>query len=86
VKGKIGAIGKVFGGGNAAKVMGSTTVNVGNLSTVDFESTGEGEAEPRTGVTVIGADIKGNIYGGGDEAEVTGNANVNVGKRKVATP
>ena len=86
VKGKIGAVGKVFGGGNAAKVMGSTTVNVGNLSTVDFESTGEGEAEPRTGVTVIGADIKGNVYGGGDEAEVTGNANVNVGKRKVATP
>ena len=86
VKGEIGAIGKVFGGGNAAKVMGSTTVNVGNLSTVDFEATGAGELTPRTGVTVIGADIKGNIYGGGDAAEVTGNANVNVGKKKVTTP
>ena len=86
VKGKIGAIGKVFGGGNAAKVMGNTTVNVGNLSTIDFEATGAGEDTPRTGVTVIGADIKGNVYGGGDAAEVTGDASVNVGKKKVATP
>jgi hypothetical protein len=86
VKGKIGAIGKVFGGGNAAKVMGNTTVNVGNLSTIDFEATGAGEDTPRTGVTVIGADIKGNVYGGGDAAEVTGNASVNIGKKKVATP
>jgi hypothetical protein len=81
VRGKIGAIGKVFGGGNAAKVMGSTTVNVGNLSTIDFESTTAVEAIP-----VKGADIKGNIYGGGDAAEVTGNASVNVGKKKVAEP
>ena len=77
---KIGAIGKVFGGGNAAQVMGSTTVNVGNLSTIDFESTTAVEAIP-----VKGADIKGNIYGGGDAAEVTGNASVNIGKR-VETP
>jgi hypothetical protein len=77
VRGKIGAVGKVFGGGNAAPVMGSTTVNVGNLSTIDFESTTAVEAIP-----VKGADIKGNIYGGGDAAEVTGNASVNVGKKK----
>ena len=86
VKGKIGAIGSVFGGGNAAKVMGSTTVNVGNLSTVDFEATGAGEDTPRTGVPVVGADIKGNVYGGGDAAEVTGDASVNVGKKKVTEP
>ena len=77
VRGKIGAVGKVFGGGNAAPVMGSTTVNVGNLSTIDFESTTAVEAIP-----VKGADIKGNIYGGGDAAEVTDNASVNVGKKK----
>ena len=80
-RGKIGAVGKVFGGGNAAQVKGSTTVNVGNLSTIDFESTTAVEALP-----VKGADIKGNIYGGGDAAEVTGNANVNIGKRKVVAP
>ena len=33
-KGKIGAIFSVFGGGNAAKVIGSTTVNVGTLPEV----------------------------------------------------
>ncbi len=32
--GKIGAISNVFGGGNAAKVIGNTTVNVGTLSEV----------------------------------------------------
>ena len=81
VRGKIGAVGKVFGGGNAAPVLGNTTVNVGNLSTIDFESTTAVEALP-----VKGADIKGNIYGGGDAAEVTGNASVNVGKKKVENP
>ena len=86
VKGKIGAIGKVFGGGNAAQVKGSTTVNIGNLSTIDFQSTGAGEDPPRTGVTVVGADIRGNVYGGGDAAEVTGDASVNIGKKVEATP
>ncbi len=33
-KGKIGAINNVFGGGNAAKVIGNTTVNIGKLSDV----------------------------------------------------
>jgi hypothetical protein len=33
-KGKMGAISNVFGGGNAAKVIGNTTVNVGTLSEV----------------------------------------------------
>ena len=33
-EGKIGAINNVFGGGNAAKVIGNTTVNVGTLSEV----------------------------------------------------
>ena len=33
-KGKIGAINTVFGGGNSAKVIGNTTVNIGTLSEV----------------------------------------------------
>jgi hypothetical protein len=33
-KGKMGAIHTVFGGGNAAKVMGNTTVNIANLKEV----------------------------------------------------
>ena len=35
-KGKMGAISEVFGGGNAAKVMGNTTVNVGTLAKVSI--------------------------------------------------
>ena len=37
-KGKMGAISEVFGGGNAAKVMGNTTVNVGTLAKVSIRS------------------------------------------------
>ena len=33
-KGKMGAISEIFGGGNAAKVIGSTTVNIATLSDV----------------------------------------------------
>ena len=84
-KDKIGAIGNVFGGGNAAKVIGNTTVNIGTLSTIDFETKASGDANPRTDVTVEGVDIRGNVYGGGNNAEVTGNANVNIGN-KVTTP
>ncbi|MBO5613313.1 MAG: chitobiase/beta-hexosaminidase C-terminal domain-containing protein [Prevotella sp.] len=85
VNGKIGAIGNVFGGGNAAKVIGNTTVNIGTAATIDFETKASGEAEPRTGVDVVGAMITGNVYGGGNAADVTGDAKVNVGN-KVDTP
>ena len=37
-KGKIGAIQNVFGGGNAAKVIGDTNVNIGTESTITFET------------------------------------------------
>lgn len=37
-KGKMGAISEVFGGGNAAKVIGNTTVNVGTLAKVSIRS------------------------------------------------
>ena len=90
VKGKVGAINNVFGGGNAARVVGDTHVNIGTESTVDFETyvddpntTDVDESAPRT---VVGADIRGNVYGGGNEAEVTGGTNVTIGKEKVTTP
>ncbi|MBR2253393.1 MAG: hypothetical protein IJ895_03130, partial [Prevotella sp.] len=85
VRGKIGAIGNVFGGGNAAKVIGNTQVNIGTLSTITFATKASGEANPRKDVTVEGVDIRGNVYGGGNNAEVTGDANVNIGN-KVTTP
>lgn len=77
---KIGGIGMVYGGGNAAKVDGNTHVNIGTQSTIDFV-TGVGEASPQTGVAVEGVSIIGNVYGGGNKAEVTGNTNVVIGKR-----
>ena len=81
VKGKMGAINNVFGGGNAAKVVGDTYVNIGTLDKVIFETPAEASQEART-KTVMGADIRGNVYGGGNKAEVTGKTNVVVGKRK----
>ena len=74
--GKIGAVNRVFGGGNAAKVVGNTNVNIGTTTgdKVTLVSTSE-EA------TVLGADVRGNIYGGGNQAEVTGNTNVQIGKK-----
>jgi hypothetical protein len=86
-KGQIGAIGNVFGGGNAAAVKGDTNVNIGTKTgeTIEFESLKDAETKTRT---VVGADIRGNVYGGGNNAEVTGNANVNIGKEQTtpATP
>ena len=80
-KGKIGAIRNVFGGGNAARVVGDTYVNIGTDETVDYVTTASGEDDPRTGISVVGADIRGNVYGGGNKAEVTGSTNVNIGKQ-----
>lgn len=80
-EGKIGAIRNVFGGGNAARVVGDTYVNIGTDETVDYVTTASGEDDPRTGISVVGADIRGNVYGGGNKAEVTGSTNVNIGKQ-----
>ena len=78
--GAIGSIGTVFGGGNAAQVVGNTNVNIGTLSTVDYVSKAEGEETPRTAITVVGANVTGNVFGGGNQAQVTGNTNVVIGK------
>ena len=84
---KLGEIVDVFGGGNAAKVEGNTTVNIGTVTTVGMVTKPAYLAESAysknttTGlydVTVQGANITGNVYGGGNEADVTGNTFVNV--------
>lgn len=74
--GKIGAIGNVFGGGNAAEVIGNTQVNIGTKASVVFESLTGAERTK----TVEGADIRGNVYGGGNQAKVTGKTNVVIGQ------
>ena len=82
-KGKIGAINNVFGGGNAAKVIGNTNVNVGTETTQTYVSVDDNPAtETKENVKEVkGADIRGNVYGGGNNAEVTGNTNVQIGKK-----
>ena len=54
----LGIIGNVYGGGNAASVIGETHVNIGTEQTVG------------TSQTVLGAYITGNVYGGGKLANV----------------
>jgi hypothetical protein len=51
-KGKIGAIGKVFGGGNAASVKGNTNVNIGTLAKVSVK--GYEEKSVSVGASVEG--------------------------------
>ena len=77
--GLVGAIWRVFGGGNAADVEGNTNVSIGTTATETFATKAENETEFRT-ATVRGADIRGDVFGGGNNAEVTGNTNVVVGK------
>ena len=72
---KLGTIGDVFGGGNAAKVVGSTHVNIGTQANNKHLTTGATD-------TPCGANISGNVYGGGNQADVTGKTHVQVG----ATP
>ena len=72
---KLGTIGTVFGGGNAANVVGNTNVNIGNNVEVM-------RADGTTPVSGKGANIIGNVYGGGSQADVTGATNVVVGVKK----
>ena len=74
--GEIGAIGTVFGGGNAAAVDGDTNVYVGTEPTITYVSVDE-SSEP---IPVVGVDIRGNVYGGGNAANVTGSTNVVIGQ------
>ena len=84
-KGKMGSIYNVFGGGNAAKVIGNTNVNIGTEATQTFVSIDDNPETTDVNEnvkTVVGADIRGNVYGGGNNAEVTGDTNVTIGKEK----
>ena len=83
-KDAIGAIRVVYGGGYGADVIGDVEVNIGTAETIDYVSMASGETEPRTGITVEGANITGSIYGGGYGAAttVTGDVKVNVGGQK----
>ena len=82
---KMGVIGNVFGGGNAAPVIGNPRVEVGtaakqkmlSLQTKDAAGTVH-EVEK----DVLGADIRGNVYGGGNNAAVTGDPKVTIGQKK----
>ncbi len=83
IKGKIGAINNVYGGGNAAKVLGDATVNIGVTDAETLTTVTNDPATPvdESKLTVVGADIRGNVYGGGNNAEVTGDTNVTIGKK-----
>ena len=72
---QIGTVGTVFGGGNQAKVVGNTTVNVGTAETVEMKSLTVDKIK-----TVEGVNIQNNVYGGGNNADVTGSTNVNIGR------
>ncbi len=76
--GKMGVISTIFGGGNAAKVIGNTNVNIGTEvgNDIYFESL-QGYYPQK----VKGADVRGNVYGGGNNAEVTGDTNVVIGRK-----
>ena len=74
---KLGIIGDVFGGGNAADVKGNTTVNICTVEKVTLTSLDTDNVKD-----VVGAYITGSVYGGGNNAEVTGNTNVNIGRKK----
>ena len=82
--GSIGGINNVYGGGNAAKVVGSTYVNIGTTTgdNVVFATPPADSESERTHV-VKGANITGNVYGGGNAAEVTGDTHVQIGKKIV---
>ncbi len=81
----LGIIGNVYGGGNAAKIEGSTTVNIGTATTVNLTSIPDDDNTNNVDeslATVKGAYIVGNVYGGGNEADVTGNTFVNICAKK----
>ena len=91
--GAIGAIGSVFGGGNAAEVIGTPHVNIGtkmgevmplvSISIEDSEGKDPLEKDWTPSyqlVTVEGVDIRDNVYGAGNNAPVTGDTEVVIGK------
>ena len=83
---ELGTIGNVFGGGNEAEVVGSTTVNIGTKTTVEFITnpthlgtfTQNATSGKYENVPVAGVNITGDVFGGGNEANILGNTQVNI--------
>lgn len=73
-----GNILNVYGGNNAANVVGNTNVNIGTAEKVTLSS-GDSTYKDQT-FDVKGVNITGNVYGGGNAADVTGKTNVKIGK------
>ena len=64
----LGIIGDVYGGGNAADVIGNPTVNIGTTATVTLNSVDDDPATNDVNEhtpAVVGAYIVGNVFGGG---------------------
>lgn len=82
-KGKIGVIGTVYGGGNAAAVIGNTTVNMkdGIVENTLFGGGNAADVEGSTSVTILDGTIGGNVYGGGNKGHVTGTTKVQIGEQ-----
>lgn len=92
--GSLGVVGEVYGGGNAADVIGNTNINIGTASNVTFDS--DGTAQTVLGARIEAVDVvipasitgstdvtyhgSGNVYGGGNSAIVTGSTNITVGQ------
>ena len=85
----LGTIGDIYGGGNEAKVVGNTAINIGTATTVGYVTQPEhlgtlgtdytqNETTKLYEATVAGANITGNIYGGGNQAVVTGDTRLAV--------
>ena len=69
---KLGIIGDVFGGGDAANVWGNTTVNIGTAQKVKLHLSLDNNHDyvMSTDQNVLGAYITGSVYGGGKLANV----------------
>ena len=82
-KGKIGVIGTVYGGGNAAAVIGNTTVEMKNgiVENTVFGGGNAADVEGDTSVTILDGTIGGNVYGGGNAGDVTGKTKVQIGEQ-----
>jgi hypothetical protein len=82
-KGKIGVIGTVYGGGNAAAVIGNTTVKMtkGIVENTLFGGGNAANVEGSTSVTILDGTIGGNVYGGGNQGNVTGATKVQIGEQ-----
>ena len=66
----IGTIGNVYGGGDAADVIGETEVNIGTKDKVKING---------VDTDVLGVNITENVYGGGNAADVDGKTTINIG-------